>query len=313
MSYQRIANILQISIVLTVIFGFFFLASNYPVLEGMAVKTLPGSVINVNSILYTDGENPEPRRNDYWYGVYGNISLEYETFSAEIGYKQVQHLNVYGPRCEGAELYATTLERISWSKVERAQPGDVDDFLRVAGYLPFSGTKVFTELAKFEVNGDEMLLYATRTLSKEGGIAVGILKQGSTLIYVTKMNNESVTNAFNNVPVNYQFMLPIRPYQPMKYHFFMDPVDKRQCRGDEIIYHFPQDDDGDEDEGYDVVEKPAELETPGHIVRSHPIFKWLFFLFLASDSFLFFLLYLKTKKRRTPQISVMPPPPPRRG
>lgn len=274
------------------------------------ITPMPGSVININSIYYTDGENPEPRSNEFWFGVYGNISLEYNTFSTEVGKKQVQQLNVYGPKCEGAELYATTLERISWSKVERAQPEDVDSFLRVASYIPFSGTKIFTELAKFDVNGDEMLLYATRTLSEDGGIAVGILKQGDTLIYVTKMNNESRTISFNSLPVNYQFMLPTRPYQPLTYNFFMDPADKRHCRGDEIIYHFPQDDY--EEEEFNVIEKEPELEKPMHVIRSHPIFKWLFFVFLGADSVLFFILFLKTKKRQTPDISVMPPPPPRR-
>lgn len=166
--------------------------------------------------------------NDYWYGLYGNVSEYYENDSASLGGKKIRQFNVSVVKCDNAQLYATPSEEIDWSDVEPAEPWEVDNFLEVSSDSPYSGTSLFTSTSNFSINNNTMALSSTTLNTGEGKSRMGILSQNGSLIYVT--NISSIISAAD-VLSDYQLMLPGN----ITYNFFMDDADKLRCNKPPVI------------------------------------------------------------------------------
>ncbi|MBT3407411.1 hypothetical protein HN415_01875 [Candidatus Woesearchaeota archaeon] len=190
-----------------------------PVYNGL-ITSQGGNVTNV-------GISPTASTN--WRGIYGNLSnlssmrlISYTSFDQEI---KSQDLNLW--ECYDTEIYASTLNSISWAFVEPALPSDIDNFLSISNASPISGTNVFTTIKNFSVNGRLMPLYSTTTRSNSGEYDLGILKQGSYLIFVT--HPSSLAISFNDVKADFQMMFPKLLGVDITYNFFNDPWDSATC------------------------------------------------------------------------------------
>lgn len=162
--------------------------------------------------------------DDYWYGLYGNVSLYQNSNSTEVGTRKIANFNPAVMGCEGAELYATTLDSIDWKNLEPAGTQMVDNFLAVSSSSPYSGTSIFTQEKVFNISNTTMVLNSTSTITDTGNSHTGLLKHNETLVFVTKI---SPINASTGVSADYQVMLPA--IEETTYNFFIDENDYARC------------------------------------------------------------------------------------
>jgi len=159
-----------------------------------------------------------------WFGLYGDLSeTGLSSISLGTGSADITRMNILNPMCFESEVYATTLDTIDWNNVEPATPADVDAYLGVSAFNMFSGTRVFTATTMFVVNNQIMQLPSTRTYSVQGSYDLGVLKSGSTPIFVTQPT--ATGRAFDGTSVHYQLMLPVQSGAIARYYFFWDPSD----------------------------------------------------------------------------------------
>ena len=193
---EWIKRMVIVSVFLIILMVFFFSMLDKPSFIGL-ITSQGGNVSRVDIA---------PSASTNWRGIYGNLSelssmrlISYTSFDQDI---KNQDLNIW--KCYKTEIYASTLNNIQWAFVEPALPSDIDNFLLVSNMSSISGTNVFTTITNFSVNGRLMPLYSTTTRSISGGYDLGILKQGSNLIFVTHPSSNSTS--FNNVRADFQMM-----------------------------------------------------------------------------------------------------------
>jgi hypothetical protein len=185
-----------------------------PQITGNAMQAVGGQVTTINFM----------QRMDIWQGFYGNLldtsqtdSVRFSGSNTGVIYNDLTLL-----KCYNTEIYATTLEEISWNAIEPATPKDINDFI---GEIPdpgFSANQIFTKTHLFDINGKETILYAQKTNSKEGDYYIGLLKQNQIPIFVTTIKSGK---AFDGVGIDYQMILPGRLNEEINYNFFLDPAD----------------------------------------------------------------------------------------
>ncbi len=171
------------------------------------ITSRPGEVTQVDLSHITS--------NNYWHGVFGNLSRHYSSTSL-LASQPLEHFNVALKKCHGCPLYATTLESIDWDSVVPAHPNEVNTLLGLSTQSPYSGTRIFDEFVSFSISNNTISLYAAKTKAKNGHFYTGLLKQDDTLIFVTDTSHGQV---FNGDLIEYQIMLPA---QSSEYNFFYD-------------------------------------------------------------------------------------------
>jgi len=161
--------------------------------------------------------------NIAWTGLYGNLGSGDTTVSFTGAEGVVQRVDIGCQRCFTTELYASNAQVIDWDNLEVLTPSEFGTYLNVSPYSKYSPINIFTEQRSFFVGNNPMTLYSTTTNSATGRYDMGILKQGSTIVYVTHLNGGGI--GFDGTPVDYQILLPVTVGTANPFHFTLDPSD----------------------------------------------------------------------------------------
>jgi len=211
---MRLGWVLTLSIVIIVLL---FIAK--PLYTGLVVISRGGQVTQVDVNL---------QKYRFWHGVYGNMSLSgSENITVETnGTGQIYMTDIEIGKCFNTEIYAST-GPINWSNLSPALPSMIDNYLGLAPGDYQSGTRVFTNTTFFNITDIGMLLNSTRLNSVNGTYDLGLLTDGTNIIFVTRPQPGALGFDGNNVDI--QMMLPAPYDQNVTYQFSPDPWDSDDC------------------------------------------------------------------------------------
>jgi len=189
-----------------------------PSLTGF-ITSVGGNVTNVNIV---------GAPIDHWRGIYGNLGTgPLDSIDLSVSDPEVVNLDLSLVQCYHTEVYATLAENILWAAVVPGLPSEVDSYIGLNSSHPLSATNAFTSVKPFNVSGQTLALYSASTNSYNGDYDIGILKQSSLLIFVTRPIENGLS--FDNTPSDYQIMLPLPISGAETYYFFIDPWDNSLC------------------------------------------------------------------------------------
>lgn len=159
-----------------------------------------------------------------WQGYYGNLSRESNVTSTSFNgtFTNVSHLDLFFPRCYISEFYISTLDDINLDQAVPAAPSDIDNFIGAIPFPELSASAIYNETHVFEVRGNNLTLNSVRTNSYEGDYYIGVMKQGSSLIFVGTIGKG---RSFNDKEIDYQIFLPSPVGTETAYNFFLDSYD----------------------------------------------------------------------------------------
>ena len=189
----------------------------FPIFSGFPVTVTGGQVQRVDLQM----------KMHVWQGFYGSMSEETNVINVTFSgiETNVSFMNLSLAKCYASELYATTLPSINWGTIEIGNASMVNSYIgHMAWHL--NATNVFTTNHSFNVYGTNLTLPSAQMNSQSGDYYVGVLKQGSTPIFVTNLEAGS---SFNGVNVDYEIMLPASISSTETYNFFLDPTDDCDC------------------------------------------------------------------------------------
>ncbi len=179
----------------------------------------------------------------YWHGVYG-LALGVSGFMQQLYTlagsgtitRQDIFFNCLQPGVKGGDLvFASTSRTINFANLQPASPSAVDTFTgcnssvydqSIGSNHVDCAVNTFTSTMSIIADGRNISgIPSTYTYRYDGNntiFSLGLLTDGSNLVYVTQITN--IQSGYSpNLTVNYQMLLPTNPNFNSTYYFFTDP------------------------------------------------------------------------------------------